>query len=51
MANPSVVDTDKSDNWSDETVLTDLTVGYTTTKSDTTMWQVKSLECQVLERY
>jgi len=39
IANPSVVSTDKSDNWSDQTVLTTLTVSYTTTKEDKTVWQ------------
>jgi len=33
------VSTDKSDNWSDQTVLTTLTVSYTTTKEDKTVWQ------------
>lgn len=36
---PSIVATDKSDNWSNETVTTTLAVTYTTTSRDTTRWQ------------
>jgi hypothetical protein len=39
IANPSVVSTDKSDNWSDQTVTTSFTVGYKSTKTDKTVWQ------------
>jgi len=39
MANPSVVATDMSDNWSEQTLMTTLTLDYTSTKSDTTVWQ------------
>ena len=39
MANPSVVATDNFDNWSDVEVTNIFSITYTSTKSDTTVWQ------------
>ena len=39
IASPSVVATDKTENYSGEVIDTELTVAYTTTKSDTTVWE------------
>ena len=39
IANPSVVSTDKSDNWSNQTITTTFSVGYKSTKTDKTVWQ------------